>query len=282
MKKTFFLIEPRNFKVGDAINPWMEGKADPEKAKLQWRNLVQLIQKAGANTETFSPPDHDLPDECFAANIGFALDGTFYVSHFRYDQRRDEEFQAMGHFSKKGRHKIFYAAQTFFEGEGDVEWAENGKIYCGHGFRTEEKALRNLENLFKKPVTGLRLVDPKYYHLDTCFRSVDPDTLLVVRDALDEKAFRLAENEFKTVFQLNKTETEGFLCNSIVTQEKTLIVPHAVKDTSVVKELETKGVTIFPWEGGEFKKSGGSARCLVLNLTAIQESFPTKESWIAV
>ncbi len=44
-------------------------------------------------------------------------------------------------------------------------------IWCGHGWRSSPKAPKLLEAIFARPTVGLRLIDPRFYHLDTCFLS---------------------------------------------------------------------------------------------------------------
>src|ERR1700721_2384331 len=52
------------------------------------------------------------------------------------------------------------------EGEGDILFTGR-TLLAGHGFRSDQAVAAELADLFGLPVVSLRLVDPRYYHLDT-------------------------------------------------------------------------------------------------------------------
>ena len=47
--------------------------------------------------------------------------------------------------------------------------ADGSRLWAGHGPRTDENSLRQLTDLWDVEVVPLRLVDPRFYHLDTGF-----------------------------------------------------------------------------------------------------------------
>ena len=60
------------------------------------------------------------------------------------------------------------------EGEGDVLDTSNG-VFAASGFRTDLAALDAVDGILGRRSTRLELVDPRFYHLDTCFFPVNED-----------------------------------------------------------------------------------------------------------
>ncbi|MGH3234885.1 MAG: amidinotransferase, partial [Streptosporangiaceae bacterium] len=66
-------------------------------------------------------------------------------------------------------------ARFINEGEGDILFTGRALI-AGYGFRTDLAAHAELEETFGVPVMSVRLVDPRFYHLDTAMCVLDADT----------------------------------------------------------------------------------------------------------
>ena len=58
------------------------------------------------------------------------------------------------------------------EGEGDLVFAGQA-VLAGHGFRSDPAAGDELARLCGLPVISLRLIDPRFYHLDTALAVLD-------------------------------------------------------------------------------------------------------------
>ena len=120
-------------------------------------------------------PQAGLPDMVYAANGAFAVDGAVYGARFRYPQRTAEA----------AAHRAFYQRGTaggssrraqINEGEGDFAYlpeAHGGLVLAGHGFRTEPAAHAEAQEALGRPVVSLRLVDPRFYHLDVALAALD-------------------------------------------------------------------------------------------------------------
>ena len=108
-----------------------------------------------------------LPDMVFAANGAFSVDGTVYGARFKYPQRLAEaaahrEFyrgRAAGGTSSRRRPTRARATSPTYPGLG--------LILAGYGYRTEPAAHAEAQEALGRPVVSLRLVDPRFYHLDT-------------------------------------------------------------------------------------------------------------------
>ena len=72
------MCPPTFYGVEYVINPWMRGNvgdASQLVAERQWNALASILDDLG--NVSIIEPRPGLPDMCFAANGGFALDGTF-------------------------------------------------------------------------------------------------------------------------------------------------------------------------------------------------------------
>ena len=113
----------------------------------------------------------------FAANGAFSVDGVVYGARFRYPQRSAEAAAHRAFYD--GRPGWTFVAPTQInEGEGDFAYlpgAYGGLILAGHGFRTEPAAHAEAQEVLGRPVVSLRLVDPRFYHLDTALAALDDE-----------------------------------------------------------------------------------------------------------
>jgi len=61
-------------------------------------------------------------------------------------------------------------------------------VLAGTGFRTAPAAHAEVQELFGRPVVSLRLVDPRFYHLDTCFCPLGREDAICFPSAFDRYA----------------------------------------------------------------------------------------------
>jgi len=67
-----------------------------------------------------------------------------------------------------------------FEGAGDALMdRESGCLWAAYGFRSELDAHPLLAHWLGLEVISLRLTDPRFYHLDTCFCPLEGGFLLI-------------------------------------------------------------------------------------------------------
>ena len=261
------MCPPTHFDVRYAINPWMRQGAGVSRrnAHRQWSALKQLIS-AHAHVDLIdSVPG--LPDMCFTANAGFAHGDTFVCSRFRHPERRGEEAHFMRWFEAKGFTCRRLANDVIFEGAGDALTDRSGRIWIGHGQRSSFESAQALGELVGAEVIPLRLVDPRFYHLDTCFAPLANGSVLYYAGAFDAASIAAIERRFASPFRLVVSEADAtkFACN-LIDLGDTVILNTA--GDAVQHMLERSGLAVHQLDLGEFLKSGGSAKCLVLPLPA--------------
>ena len=177
-----FLMCPADyFGIEYEINPWMRlsVQVDRARARSQWRELHSVLtEELGAQVELMEPV-RGLPDLVFTANAGYVSEELFVSSSFKHPERQRETphfdawFQAHGY----SVHKL--APDCPFEGAGDA-LPLGESIFAGYRHRSEVCSHQGLSEATGRRVLSLELVDPLFYHLDTCFcpwRMASPSTI---------------------------------------------------------------------------------------------------------
>lgn len=268
-RERLLMCAPDYFGVDYVINPWMEGqvgKAVRTLAQAQWKNLRRHVARE-ASIE-FIAPALGLPDMVFTANGGLAIGNKAVVSRFRADERRGEEPLFWAYFKRRAYEIAHWPEDVAFEGAGDalVDRARP-LIWCGHGFRSSQRAPRLLEEIFDRETISLRLVDPRFYHLDTCFCPLDEGWLLYFPGAFDEASqMTIARHTQQDKrIEVGEADATAFSCNAVEIGRR--VYMNGASNVLQAR-LRAAGFTPLSTPLGEFVKAGGGAKCLTLNLTA--------------
>ncbi len=171
-RRRYLMCRPEHFTVSYSINPWMEPSrpTDTAKAVRQWQALHDAYVALGHEVELIDPVP-GLPDMVYTANGGFIVGGRALGVRFRVDERRGEERPFMDWFAAHGFEVV--EPVEVQEGEGDFLLVGD-TILAGTGFRSVGDSHRELARVFEREVVSLRLVDPRFYHLDTAITVLDP------------------------------------------------------------------------------------------------------------
>jgi N-dimethylarginine dimethylaminohydrolase len=115
-------------------------------------------------------------------------------------------------------------------------------------------------------VTSLHLVDPRFYHLDTCFAALEGGYVLYFPEAFDAKSLEAIETAYAEEKRIAVTEAEAtaFACN-VIDIGKTLLMGKVPTDLG--ERLERLGFEVIQLELSEFLRGGGSAKSLALRLS---------------
>ena len=267
-KDKILMCAPDFFAVDYAINPWMdgnEGSLSLDLAKQQWARLRDSI--AVHADVVLIEPQADVPDMVFTANAGTVLGEKAMASHFLPMERRAEEKHFKRWFSEHGFELYSLDEKIGFEGAGDSLFDRGGDwLWAGYGFRTEIEAHPHLEKFFAKEVVSIRLVDPRFYHIDTCFCPLNDGWLMYYPPAFDEESqkkitARVAGD--KTIV-VSDEDVGHFACNSVNIEDK--VIMNRVS-SGLKRDLARAGFEAIETSLTEFLKAGGSAKCLTLKLT---------------
>lgn len=258
--KNFLLCEPLYFDIRYEINPWMSRKNLPNKRKAQnqWEKLRAALVEFGANVSLIEP-QADLPDMVFSANGALIVDKCAYLSKFQHEERQGEEIHWEKWLSDNGYNII--KSKHCFEGAGDALW--NGKtMFCGYGFRSELMASNRVLYEMLKDIVVLKLNDPYFYHLDTCFCPLNKDLALVWPGAFDAESYERLKRHTNLI-EVCERDAKRFACNAVVVNNIVLL-PSGCRKTE--SQLHSHSFDTYPLEMTEFIKSGGACKCLTLNV----------------
>lgn len=268
--RAVLMCPPDDFDVVDVKNPFMEGNlgaVDRPRAREQWDALRAAFESAGVPVETV-PPVPGCEDMTFAANQalpGVHPDGRrlCVLSRMKHASRR-REVPAYGRwFSAHGYEVVDPLPEgCVFEGCGDAIWHPGRhELWAGHGHRTEHRAHALVAAVFDAPVRSLALVDPRFYHLDTCLCALDEGAALVFRGAFHPDAFAGLVAGFEQLFEVEEEEAVGGLaCNATALPSGHVVIDRRAVRT--IERLDAAGYRPVPVDTGEFLKSGGSVFCL--------------------
>ncbi len=264
------MCRPSYFGVHYVINPWMEGqigRARTEVALEQWQRLHDLV--AAESEVAVIEPAEALPDMCFVANAGFVLGDRFVPSVFRFPQRAPEAAPYTRWFKEAGYAVAALAGDDTFEGEGDSLLApeppagEAPWVWAGYGVRSTLESHRALCERLDIEVVSLRLVDERFYHLDTCFCPLPGGRAVYYPPAFDEMS--LAEIRRRVpagqALEIGEADATRLACNAVRLGEK-LIANHASDEMR--KRLAAWGYEVVTTPLDEFMLAGGAAKCLCL------------------
>lgn len=256
---------PEHFTVAYAINPWMDpsGPVDTELAVKQWERLRETLAEHG-HTVHVLPAEPGLPDMVYAANGAFSVDGTVYGAVFRYPQRTAEAAAHRAYYEAAGWR---YAAPTQVnEGEGDFAYlpgAHGGVILAGYGFRTEPAAHAEAQEVLGRPVISLKLVDSRFYHLDTALAALDDDNITYFPGAFSPSAQRVLRQLFPAAVIADEVDAYAFGLN-LVSDGRNVFLP--AEADGMAAKLAAAGYRPVPIELSELKKGGGSVKCCIAEL----------------
>lgn len=262
------MCPPDHYEVDYVINPWMEGnvhKSSRQAAVAQWEGLHKLLVTV-ADVELITP-QQGLPDMVFTANAGLVLGKKFVLSRFLPRERQGEEPVFKKWFKKQGFEIFELPADLPFEGAGDALLDHaRACLWAGYGFRSELAAHPKLAEWLDIEVISLRLADPRFYHLDTCFCPLEGGGLLYYPEAFDAYSNRLIEQRVPEKLRVaaNETDAVRFACNAVNVGRKIFL--NQAGD-ELVQQLQKAGYEPAQTPLNEFLKAGGGAKCLTLRLT---------------
>ena len=268
------MCSPKYFAVKYVINPWMAdeiGLVRSREAVVQWSALYDAINSL-AEVACVSPSPNQ-PDKVFTANAGMVLGERFIPSHFRHKERAGEE----PHFENWARGVGYNITPLpdgiFFEGAGDALYDRGRPIlWLGYGFRTDMNAASALADVVGPhgfSIHALRLVDPRFYHLDTCFCPISGGRLLYYPQAFDSESARLIEDAVPEDQRIavSTEDAAAFACNAI-SLNGAIVLNHATPDLR--GRLSEWGLRCVETPLGEFMRAGGAAKCLTLRLDELE------------
>jgi lysine-ketoglutarate reductase/saccharopine dehydrogenase-like protein (TIGR00300 family) len=206
---------------------------------------------------------------CFVANAGLAIEDRFVPSIFRFPQREPEAPLFTEWFQEAGYELTSLDGDDTFEGEGDALLTpepvvgESAWLWAGYGTRSSLDACRGLTEKLAIEVVPLRLVDERFYHLDTCLFPLPGGRVVYYPGAFDELSLSEIQHRVPVERRLEVSTEDAlrFACNAVRIGD-TLVTNHASSDLQ--SRLVAWGFRVVTTPLDEFMLAGGAAKCLCL------------------
>jgi N-dimethylarginine dimethylaminohydrolase len=214
------MCSPDYFRVKYVINPWMENKIgtiDPHLAMKQWTNFYQSLREF--TSVKLISQESNAPDMVFTANAGLLLGNKIVLSRFQFAERRSEESYFCSWFEKRGYEIMQMPETVHFEGTGDALLQPGGNLlWAGYGFRSDRESHDILASNFDIEVVSLRLINPNFYHLDTCFCPLLNDKIMYFPGAFDSPSLKQIETKImpENRIAISSEDARQFVCNAVL------------------------------------------------------------------
>jgi len=251
------------FGIEYEINPWMNVQkgSDPDRAAAQWRALYDALGDLGAEVDLIEPVE-GLPDLVFTANAGLVYRDLFIPSRFRYRVRGGESPVFERWAEGAGFRILSLPEERRFEGAGDALFCGD-VLFAGYRFRSDVQSHQWIGEQLGVEVLPMELVDPRFYHLDTCFCPLAPGAAIYYPGAFDDYGRSVIQSRIPRLVEVRAEEAADFSCNAVVVGRTVILNQGAPR---LAGELRRMGFATRPLEFSEFIKSGGSAKCLTLRI----------------
>jgi N-dimethylarginine dimethylaminohydrolase len=272
------LITPTTFEILEFQrnqNLYIEPSVIP-KAKLL-KDHAKIVESIGSPyVYTINVNFTKLPDIVFVANGGFSLWGlpesVCILPQMKYKQRKDELPYLEDIFNDQGLITFPFPSNEPFEGQAEAKWFHDGSLLvCGYGHRSTKESFEVLDKLLQdiyssynvKPPTllVLPLESPNYYHLDVAMLEFGDNSCIVHKRAFSEESIE----KLKSVVDVHIIDTKDSFCLNAVVHDGKLLT-HILNDRDKTYLEKTTGLEVVQHDTSIFEKSGGSVRCMILDI----------------
>lgn len=234
------------------------GSVDKTKAMAQWENLVTALESQGIQVDIIEQ-EEGVPDMVFATDEGIVQNDKVVLANFQYDERKQESIYYEKWFSSHGFKVEHIDESLAFEAGGNTQFLGD-TLFVGVGFRAKVESCIELSKQLGISLFPLEIVDPYFYHLDTCLATLDSNTAFYYPPAFSKTSCDLLKKKVKHLFELTKAEADGFAANSFVSGNTVFIQANL---PSFKTSLEALGKKVIEIDVSEFKKAGGGIHCLI-------------------
>ncbi|OON72060.1 dimethylargininase [Streptomyces tsukubensis] len=262
--RRYLMCPPEYFDVVYSINPWMD-TAKPVDARLalaQWEDLRDRYRSFGHTVEELEPRP-GLPDMVFAANGATVVGGRVLGARFAHSERGPEAVAHREWFAGRGFGEVCEPVHLN-EGEGDFAVTRSW-VLAGRGFRSSPLSHAEAQEFFGRPVIGLDLVDPRYYHLDTALAVLDDagDEIMYYPEAFSPGSRAVLAVLFPDALLAQDADAAALGLNAVSDGLRVLLPQAAV---GLFEPLRERGYEPVGVDLSELLKGGGSVKCCTQEL----------------
>ena len=187
-----------------------------------------------------------LPDMVFTANAAVLWDDRAVLSNFHHAERQGEEQHWRQELERLNFEVHELPRSLSFEGAGDALFVGD-RLFCGYGFRTDRDSHRPVARILEVDVVSLELVDPRFYHLDTCFCPLDATNVLAAPEAFAPASMRVIRELVPNLIEVPVEVAAGFACNAMPLGRHVLA---SLTISQMEEPLRAAGYTAIPLADG--------------------------------
>ena len=186
------------------------------------------------------------------------------VSSFRHAERQGESPHYKKFFSDAHYQIKVIGTDIIFEGAGDALFDTAGELWFGSGPRSDAAAVSEIAAALQVEINPLELVDPRWYHLDTAFCPLVDGYALAYKKAFSAASATILQHKLGgKVIWVSDEDAINFACNAICLDHKVILYRASTELKAVLKRYN---FTVIEIDVSEFMKSGGSCKCMTLEI----------------
>jgi N-dimethylarginine dimethylaminohydrolase len=268
------MTSPEYFEVIYAINPHMKDESgnlkqvDRELAIKQWHALKDKYISLGLKVDVL-PGKFGFPDMVFCANQSLPFWDTdknkpaVIISNMRSEYRQGE-VEAYSRWYKQNGYIVHELPDKTLglEGNGDALVHPGKKlIWGGCGPRTDREIYKEVTNISGHDVIPLPLMNPDFYHLDTCFSILDEKSVVIQPEAFDDLSRKMIATVFENVIETTISDCSTYFTGNCHSPNGKDVITNK-GCTKFEADLVKHGYKVHPVDTSEFIKSGGSVFCM--------------------
>jgi N-dimethylarginine dimethylaminohydrolase len=136
-------------------------------------------------------------------------------------------------------------------------------VLAGYGFRSDKACAAELAMVFGRRVVPLRLVDSRFYHLDTALCVLDETTAMYYPAAFDDAGRAALASLFGELIEAKDEDAEVLGLNAVSDGRHVVLAAQA---RGLAGQLAARGFIPVPVDVSELLKAGGGAKCCTLEL----------------
>jgi N-dimethylarginine dimethylaminohydrolase len=277
-RPTFLMCPPEWYGIEYVLNPWMAAgragnaqRVSRDLAFAQWKGMHNVLR--GIADVRLLHPEPGCPDMVFLGHGALVHHGVAAVSSFLPPPRRAETAYLRRWLASQGFLLWETPRETPFEGEGDAVFNDSGTaLWAAHGVRTCHAAHRHVADAWHVPVSSLHLVDPRFYHLDTCFTPLASPSgdaggfVLYYPGAFDAASLETIAHAYPASRRIAVSETDATRMACCALNIGRSVFTGEISQ-QLAMALFNAGFDVVQLELGEFIKGGGGAKSLALRLS---------------
>ena len=231
-------------------------KIDKNKILSEQNKFWSLLKEFKIDVLVASNVD-DAKGQMFTRDLAFVIGNKFFISNMKKENRK----KAINGWNKiieqiNPQYIVNVPSNIFLEG-GDVI-VDDKTVYVGISERTTMEGVKFLKETLGNEYQVIPLkLEPKFLHLDVVFTIINPNLVLIYKDALEDESYKLLEKYEK--IEITKEEQFELATNVFVIEKNKILMNSSHK--RIQKILQDKGLDIITLDISETAKLGGAFRC---------------------